>query len=187
MRKNLSLILAVVAVAIPLLVLGYVTLTVNYARITAPTWEISIRGYDPRDLLRGRFIRYQYDWNWATGANTNNKNDCLCLNKNPETGRRDPVVTAVDCAAETRQSCAARINAIKRGLRRSSKRFGQSGQQYYIPEEYADYLDDLFRRRNDDDAMRFSIELAVTDNGRAHVKELLINGDPLHSFLAKTK
>ncbi|WP_230463471.1 GDYXXLXY domain-containing protein [Sphingobium sp. Cam5-1] len=25
-------------------------------------WLIPIRGYDPRDLLRGHYIQYQYDW-----------------------------------------------------------------------------------------------------------------------------
>jgi hypothetical protein len=25
-------------------------------------WEVPVQGYDPRDLLRGHFIQFQYDW-----------------------------------------------------------------------------------------------------------------------------
>ncbi|MBK9431920.1 MAG: GDYXXLXY domain-containing protein [Sphingomonadales bacterium] len=38
-------------------------------------WEVPVAGYDPRDLLRGHYIRFRYEW---PGAD-NNYTDALCL------------------------------------------------------------------------------------------------------------
>ena len=38
-------------------------------------WEVPVAGYDPRDLLRGHYIRFRYEWPYIG----NNFADALCL------------------------------------------------------------------------------------------------------------
>lgn len=34
-------------------------------------WEVPVQGYDPRDLLRGHYIQFQYDWPGETATEEN--------------------------------------------------------------------------------------------------------------------
>ena len=50
------------ALAVP--VLGLLSLVIQAelgSRFGAP-WEIAIRGHDPRDILRGQYLRYRFDF-----------------------------------------------------------------------------------------------------------------------------
>ncbi len=47
---------------------------------TASQWRIPVTGYDPRDPLRGRYIRFQYDWAVVGDARPCMDKGCtLCL------------------------------------------------------------------------------------------------------------
>lgn len=50
------------ALLLPLLGLGYSWASTHSAAQKGTDWNIPVRGYDPRDLLRGHYIEYQYDW-----------------------------------------------------------------------------------------------------------------------------
>lgn len=61
MKDRASLFLAV-ALALPLIGLVASWATTHSAAQQGTDWEVPIQGYDPRDLLRGHYITYQYDW-----------------------------------------------------------------------------------------------------------------------------
>ncbi|MEE4350616.1 MAG: GDYXXLXY domain-containing protein [Pacificimonas sp.] len=50
------------ALALPALVLAIAIVRQEIALANAETWHIPVAGYDPRDLVRGRYIRFTYDW-----------------------------------------------------------------------------------------------------------------------------
>ena len=51
-----------VLLALPWVCLAAWTLQLTFQRARAPEVTVAIRGYDPRDLLSGRYIAYQADW-----------------------------------------------------------------------------------------------------------------------------
>jgi hypothetical protein len=50
------------ALLLPLAALAYSWASTYRLAQQGQDWLIPIQGYDPRDLLRGHFIRYRYDW-----------------------------------------------------------------------------------------------------------------------------
>ena len=50
------------ALALPLIGLGASWAVTHYKAQQGTEWDVPIRGYDPRDLLRGHYITFQYDW-----------------------------------------------------------------------------------------------------------------------------
>lgn len=60
--------LAALALALPVLGLAGTLIASEAALSGATVWRISITGYDPRDPLRGHYIRFQYTWNLAGRA-----------------------------------------------------------------------------------------------------------------------
>jgi hypothetical protein len=56
------------ALLLPLAALAYSWASTYRLAQQGQEWLIPIQGYDPRDLLRGHFIRYRYDWPVAASA-----------------------------------------------------------------------------------------------------------------------
>ncbi len=92
------------ALLLPLLVLGHGIWRQQSNLSAAREWQIPISGYDPRDPLRGQYIRFTYDWELRgdraaclaeTGCN-------LCLSE--EGGR---VVATVETAGA---QCPSRVD-----------------------------------------------------------------------------
>ncbi len=50
------------ALALPLIVFSGVWADTHYRAQQGQDWLIPVKGYDPRDLLRGHYIQYRYDW-----------------------------------------------------------------------------------------------------------------------------
>lgn len=50
------------ALALPLLGLGAVWLQTELQSREGTEWDVPVQGYDPRDLLRGHYVQFQYDW-----------------------------------------------------------------------------------------------------------------------------
>lgn len=57
--------LILTALALPTLILGAWTTKLVILHKTANEYEVVISGYDPRDLLMGQYIAFQYDWETA--------------------------------------------------------------------------------------------------------------------------
>ena len=46
---------------------------------TGRSWQVRIKGYDPRDLLRGQYLRYTIDWQLQGEATCQGGSCCYCL------------------------------------------------------------------------------------------------------------
>lgn len=68
------------ALLLPLLVLGGNILRHQFNLAGAAEWRIPVSGYDPRDPLRGHFIRFSYDWTLRGDGSACGDGQCeLCL------------------------------------------------------------------------------------------------------------
>ncbi len=54
--------LALAALALPLVGLGGLWGWSDWRSRQGTDWEVTISGYDPRDLLRGHYVLYRYEW-----------------------------------------------------------------------------------------------------------------------------
>lgn len=48
--------------ALPLAGLGWTWLSTDQASRQGVEWEVPVQGYDPRDLLQGHYVQFQYEW-----------------------------------------------------------------------------------------------------------------------------
>ena len=87
-------------------------------RGSQPTMRIAITGYDPRDLLRGHYLRFQLDLPAANGE------ACACLRPDPDDALR-PKVEPARCTVPPPRDCRHFIGDPWRAYR------------YYAPEERA--------------------------------------------------
>jgi hypothetical protein len=55
-------LISIAALVLPLAGLGTVWLTTDRASRQGTEWDVPIEGYDPRDLLQGHYVQFQYDW-----------------------------------------------------------------------------------------------------------------------------
>lgn len=73
-------LVTVIALALPVVGLGGAIIAAEQAVRGASGWRIPITGYDPRDPLRGRYIRFQYAWRLAGPGRACSDRTCrLCL------------------------------------------------------------------------------------------------------------
>ncbi len=108
----------------------------------ATVWRIPVSGYDPRDPVRGHFVRFRYDWQVRGRAHLcRDAVACaLCLE---DDGRAVSVVPA-------KARCAARIDpAVSRLALRYAPEFAATplfaGAQIYVSEASAPRLTALLR------------------------------------------
>jgi hypothetical protein len=50
------------ALLFPLLGLGAVWVQTELLSRQGTEWDVPVQGYDPRDILRGHYVQFQYDW-----------------------------------------------------------------------------------------------------------------------------
>lgn len=53
------------ALLVPLVALAFSWVSTHRMAQQGTEWLIPVRGYDPRDLLRGHYVQYSYEWPWA--------------------------------------------------------------------------------------------------------------------------
>ncbi|WP_435640570.1 GDYXXLXY domain-containing protein [Micavibrio aeruginosavorus] len=167
MRKMIMLAVLV----LPLLVPGLLWAKAATDQTAGPVWTVKIAGYDPRDLLHGRYIQFRYDWMETGEASpvcaNGDHNCCLCLNGDQTYMN----VTRVQCdAPDAAKICQSRIPvAVATGT-----------QKYFIPEEFAADLDRLVISEPD----RFMMEIAVPKAfGAPVIRGLSLDGMPLRDYL----
>lgn len=159
-----------VAVIIPLLGLLALIGRAEVAVRSGPTWQIAIEGYDPRDLLHGRYLRYRYRFNWQgpdtcgepAGEEASRKPDrqcCLCLSRDNREGI-DPPVSQVWCDDVDQCDGWLRAESVA------------GGQRYFVPEDRARELEDALRERD------AALELTCGPNGEPAIRDLLLDGRP---------
>jgi hypothetical protein len=168
--KDLNRRLLLVAVIFP--ILGLLAL-IGRAELNLHSglpWELKISGYDPRDLLSGHYLRYQYQFEWSRvpscgSAETIDPACCLCLQ--PKPASREPIVRSVRCEAV--DGCLSWL--------RGSDVAGE--QRYFVPDARAAELEQALR---DHDA---SLRVSITDDGTLAVDTLLLDGVPWQDQLPR--
>lgn len=157
-REMLAGILALLFVlAVPVLMLSKAV----YDRHNGAVWRIDIAGYDPRDLLRGHYLQFQYVWNFDDVAQegcTWGRPCCLCLDGRD--GPVNPPVRIVDCADRaTLRQCDGLIRGKGGGTMMTGN------EVYFIPEREAQALESLLRGGE----ARFQMEIVTPAGGGAPV------------------
>jgi hypothetical protein len=89
----------VLALALPLAGLGWTWVSADRLSHQGTDWEVPVQGYDPRDLLRGHYVQFNYEWPGLDHA----ENEyapllALCLEGNPPEVTRVRVVDPYDTA-----------------------------------------------------------------------------------------
>lgn len=175
-----------VAVMIPIAGLLVLIARAEWSVRTGSTWTIPIVGFDPRDMLHGRFLQYRYAFDWhgadECGSPSGPKRPgfgpeaaferlrpgcCLCLKRTDPSGR-NPAVRQVECQA-ARTDCEAYLRSDR----------VMPPQRFFIPEEHAEQLERSLSTR------QASIELRASASGEPAVVELYLDGRPWGETLTR--
>lgn len=183
--KRLSLLLALL-LAVPLLGFMGMVAQREYVLANLPTVNVAIRGVDPRDLLRGRYLIGDFDWEWLS-SNQPDKADhgLLCITPQPGTL---PERRKVQFYPASQEPPAGHCTAILEGRFRpgsgnvpawfSPDGIGgdfENGLRIYVPEARAAELEALLFRSPG----AVSIDLAIRPDRRAAIRAVRIGGVPL--------
>jgi hypothetical protein len=110
-------------------------------------WEVPVQGYDPRDLLRGHYLMFQYDWPITDEDDVPGPGMMLCLEGDA------PIINSAEVVPlQTR--CPRPLRAAPGDTLLAGK--------LYIPQERAAALE----RQLADPALRGIVTLRVRDDGR---------------------
>ena len=161
------------AVIIPVLGLLVLIGRAEYAVRSGESWLIPITGYDPRDLLHGHFLRYQFQFNWqgidTCGSSFERSLDascCLCLNRNNERGF-DPPVSQMDCE-QAQETCDGWLHSAS----------VMPPLRYFVPEEQALNLEQQLQTKP------AWLQLTCGPEGTPAISELYLDGHPWREVLA---
>jgi hypothetical protein len=165
------------ALAIPFAAI-LVMIGINALNLSTAEYRIKIRGYDPRDILRGHYLIFQYDWPFEQGleaASKQPKLGCVCLNGDPVS----PSASISQCSdGDVKKSCDALVKVGRGGLQPSMEL-----RRFYIPELEAKRIEKLLISG----AKTFEVGIVPRGKGHAQLKELYIDGIPMHEYLRRYK
>lgn len=153
--------LLIAALLLPIAVLGALIARAELVVQTGAEWAVHIRGYDPRDLLSGQYLRYTIDWK-LEGEDCRDGACCYCLwNSSPGQPRPpEPSVRIIAC--ENRAPCESYFPVER----------ADSLRRYFIPEGEGARLEQAIRKH---DAM---LILRVSSRGKVVITDLLLDRVP---------
>lgn len=178
------------AALLPALGLAALVVKAEVAVHTGPSFRIPIRGYDPRDLLEGQYLRFQFDFDWQGSDSCHSAllvpvpldaagfaprqpppqaGCCLCLFRTRADGF-NPKVRQVDCE-EPRTNCDGWIRA----------RDVVPPLRYFVPENRAKDLERALASGN------ASIEVGLPPSGTPAVKQLYLGDKPWREALPQKR
>jgi uncharacterized membrane-anchored protein len=139
-------------------------------------FRLAIRGYDPRDLISGHYLRYQYELDWQGEASCDqalpgrerslDSGCCVCLTRQGEPPA-SPAARSLSCDAVS--SCDGWLYAEQL----------QPPQRYFVPEERAQELEQAMGER------KAAVDVVTSTSGTAAVGELYFDGVPWREALTK--
>ena len=169
MKKNWIIL----QIFLPLLVVFGWTTYLYLVSENASDVEFPVRGYDPRDLLSGNYIRYQVDYGSLTICNereSTNVSDKFCVCFEKQKNSRFSVASSRIGCEQAKDLCGTYM--------RGNCQYGEfiAGiERFFIPEEYKNYLTTIPENS--------SIIVRIPKNGHAMLHELLIEGKNLREFV----
>ncbi len=177
----------VAALALPVLALAALVGEQEQVRAGATILNVPVRGYDPRDLLQGRYINGQLDFDWQSEPGTPGRTGpiagavCVLASDTPKprvrflAGWKKGVGVDADC----RLTIAGRAWQGGGGV---SARFaptalddGRGGLKLFVPETRATELEETLRKRPG----ALSVDLAIGADGNAAISALRVDGQVL--------
>lgn len=106
------------ALLLPLAGLGAVWVQTELQSREGTEWDVPVQGYDPRDILRGHYVQFQYDWP-GPDAEQGRAWQTLCLEGNPPN-----LVRAVPQLDSEPPKCRYYVGGSQRGYGRAVESFG---------------------------------------------------------------
>jgi len=158
-----------VAVLIPFLLLCLLIVRAEIHIQQGREWTFHVQGYDPRDLLRGHYLRFNLRYNWVDGkSQCESAHDCcLCLS---DIGEVVPTVAKTNCEVAQNQ-CDGYIHGD----------FERSLNRYYIPENQAAQAEQILRdARANNDAY---LSLSINSRGVPQITDMIIDGESLNELI----
>lgn len=95
-------LLGALALLLPLAGLGAAWGMTHVRAQQGTEWDVPIRGYDPRDLLRGHYVIYTYDWPGLEGMERWERYGDLCLHGTAPRIERTTLGIDAQCANPVR-------------------------------------------------------------------------------------
>lgn len=183
--------LVIAALALPVAVLGAMVGDAERTIAKAPVMRVAIRGYDPRDMLRGHYLRYQFDWNAEIPFIGRVVRLCVLSAPADAPARVRPLapgsqpgadcVLVVDGWGET---LAEARRAESQGDVPGRLQFTPDGigsGRLYVPERHAARLETLLREGR----VRLTIDVAVPAVGSPRIKAWHIDGKTVDAYFAQ--
>jgi len=145
----------IIALMIPIFTLALISANKQYNLMRGEEFIFPIVGYDPRDLLSGHYLTYQIDYGISGICNPFlevNRKAYICLSSKVFSYYPVP-------------NCKTQIQGVC-----NYSNFEAGIERFYVPENRAQDLDMKIRSHS------AAISLSITSEGKAQVKDLLING-----------
>lgn len=145
--------------------------------------RVKIEGYDPRDILRGHYLVFRIAWQWQEPAERAN-GARLCVLPGDDPKAEAKVRMIADPPAEADKACRAVIRGRLGPNQGGAPTFlpdGLSPARLYIPEGRESELTALLQGAE----KRLTVDLAVTSDGYAHIKDWYIDGKSAAEFFGR--
>ena len=156
-------------VMIPFILLCLLIARAEYHLSRGAQWDFAITGYDPRDLLRGHYLRFRLDYDWQESKTkcSDGEGCSYCLT---DVGNQAPKVQIVDTHIAKQCDGFMQYDDLQEPLNR-----------FYIPETQAKLAEDLLRQARADNTAY--LRLSINADGAPRIVDLLIDGQPLNQLL----
>lgn len=161
-----------IAVSIPFVLLSLLIVRAELHISQGKEWKFQVQGYDPRDLLRGHYLRFglRYDWEVEASRSCTVGGDCcLCLT---DVGGVVPKVKKLSCDI-AQHECESHVR----------DEFLLDLNRYYIPEDQAQIAEKILREaRIDNEAF---LTISVNSKGEPQIVDMTLHGESLEELIKK--
>jgi hypothetical protein len=158
----------IIAVTLPILLLIFMIGRAEWQLAHSDTWHFAIRGYDPRDLLRGHYMRFRLDVSPAETIEACAVSDpecCYCL----EPGQGIEARVSLATCDTARDACDAFVRTQPL----------HALDRFYIPEEGRIEMGQILRTAARQ--QRAHLAVAVSRTGEPMIEALLVDGVPIEA------
>lgn len=156
-------------VMIPFILLCLLIARAEYHLSIGAQWDFAITGYDPRDLLRGHYLRFRlaYDWQEPQNKCSDGVGCSYCFT---DVGNQAPKVQIVDSHIAKQCDGFMQYDDLQQPLNR-----------FYIAETQAKLAENLLRQARIDNTAY--LRLSINKKGAPRIVDLLIDGQSLNQLL----
>lgn len=155
---------AKVAVALPIAAICLAWLQAHWNFTQGETWNLPMRAYDPRDILRGKYLNVSFDY--KVEQEKCDSGDCCVCHQDVNFDQSPPSFEAISCA-----------QAASRCRTWLSLRALSSNYRYFVPEEKSLELEERVIEAVRDTRAR--VEFVLDQRRRPQITALLIDDEPI--------